>query len=87
MIFYDYSIVSDMMLQGNAPNIDSNLILPEDIDFVYSELVSGKNLNLIYRGSVHGYKSSDFHTKCDNIVDTLVVIKSEHGKIFGGKTS
>ena len=27
-----------------------------------------------------------FHKKCDNIGPTLIIVKSEHSKIFGGFT-
>lgn len=41
----------------------------------------------MYRGSLHGFKASDFHSKCDNIPKTLTVIKATSGNIFGGYTS
>ena len=41
---------------------------------------------LLYRASVDGYASTDFHRKCDNTPNTLTVIKSEHGHVFGGFT-
>jgi hypothetical protein len=46
-----------------------------------------KKFNLLYRGSLHGFKSSKFHAKCDNIPKTLTVIKDfVSGNIFGGYT-
>ena len=41
---------------------------------------------LKYKASIDGFKASDFHTKCDGIANTLIVIKSESGNIFGGFT-
>jgi hypothetical protein len=41
---------------------------------------------LIYKGSEDGFKASDFHSKCDNKPNTLVVIKSSNGNVFGGYT-
>jgi BTB/POZ domain-containing protein KCTD9 len=41
---------------------------------------------LIYKGSKDGFKASDFHSKCDNKPNTLVVIKSSNGNVFGGYT-
>jgi hypothetical protein len=42
---------------------------------------------LLYRGSLHGFKAYDFHSKCDNIPKTLTVIKAtKSGNIFGGYT-
>lgn len=39
---------------------------------------------LIYRGSEHGFGAGDFHSKCDNVPNTLTVVKSTSGHIFGG---
>jgi len=41
---------------------------------------------LIYRASQDGFKSSDFHSKCDDKPITLVIIKSLNGNVFGGYT-
>ena len=41
---------------------------------------------MIYRGSEDGFTADVFHKKCDNKGPTLVVVKSEHSKIFGGFT-
>ena len=43
-------------------------------------------IELIYRGSYHGFKAADFHNNCDDKGTTLTIIKSEHQKIFGGFT-
>jgi hypothetical protein len=46
-----------------------------------------RKLTLLYRGSLHGYKASDFHSKCDGISKTLTIIKAAaSGNIFGGYT-
>jgi hypothetical protein len=42
--------------------------------------------NLIYRASRNGFEASSFHSKCDNKPNTLVIIKSENGNVFGGYT-
>ena len=41
---------------------------------------------LIYRGSEDGFTAAVFHSKCDQKGPTLIIIKSEFGKIFGGFT-
>ena len=46
--------------------------------------IRGKRL--LYRASVDGYASVVFHQKCDNTPNTLTVIKSENGYVFGGFT-
>ena len=40
--------------------------------------------DLKYRGTRNGFKASDFNAKCDGIANSLTVIKSESGNIFGG---
>ena len=42
---------------------------------------------LLYRATRDGFGAKDFHQKCDNFKNTLVVIKSTSGNIFGGFTS
>jgi len=38
---------------------------------------------LLNRGTRDRFKASDFHANCDGIANTLCVIKSESGNIFG----
>jgi hypothetical protein len=42
--------------------------------------------NLIYRASRDGFEASSFHSKCDDKPNTLVIIKSTNGNVFGGYT-
>lgn len=41
---------------------------------------------LIYRASLHGFDSKDFHNKCDGISPTLTIVESTESYIFGGFT-
>ena len=41
---------------------------------------------LLYRGSEDGFSASKFHIKCDNKQNTLTIVKSTNGFIFGGYT-
>ena len=52
----------------------------------YKELNSQK-WSLLYRGSRDGFRTPDFHYHCDNKPNTLTIIKSTSGNIFGGFTS
>lgn len=49
-----------------------------------SSLVGNRNLSLIYRASVHGDEAEDYHNCCDGRPNTLTLIKSSAGNIFGG---
>jgi hypothetical protein len=42
--------------------------------------------DLIYRASQDGFEASSFHSKCDNRPNTLVIVKSTNGNVFGGYT-
>ena len=43
--------------------------------------------NLVYKASVDGFNAGNFHAKCDSLKNSLTVIKSEKGNIFGGFTA
>jgi hypothetical protein len=40
----------------------------------------------LYRASEHGFSARNFHSKCDDHANTLTVIKTTNGYIFGGYT-
>jgi hypothetical protein len=46
----------------------------------------GKRAQLLYRGSEHGLTPQAFHARCDRHGNTLTIIESENGCIFGGFT-
>lgn len=74
-------------------NIDTKIISPnEDITFLIQRLQKYFNSNsitftLIYRASVNGDEPSDFHTKCDNLINVLVLYYTTKFIKFGGFTS
>jgi hypothetical protein len=46
-----------------------------------------KQENLLYRASKDGFGANNFHEKCDHKPNTLTIIKSENGNVFGGFTA
>jgi hypothetical protein len=46
----------------------------------------GKRWTLLYRGSRDGFQGSTFHEKCDGKSNTLTVIETTKGFVFGGFT-
>ncbi len=48
------------------------------------EFPSDSKFTLLYQATRDGFKASDFHSKCDGYSETLTVIKSSNGNIFGG---
>ena len=72
--------------------IESKIIEYDDIIFIENRIkeIYPKNdiyYNLVYRASVDGDKSLDFHNKCDKIGPNLTFIKTKKGFIFGGFTA
>ncbi len=53
------------------------------------EKINKKNIQfeLIFKMSIHGYNCEDFHKKCDNKGETLILIKINENLIIGGYTS
>ena len=39
---------------------------------------------LVYRASRDGFAAKDFHSKCDDVLNTLTIIKTTNSSIFGG---
>ena len=72
-------------------NINS-MILNYDLN-KSSELIKlcgfepNSEFKLLYRGSRDGFRARDFHSHCDDIPNTLTIIQSENGNIFGGFTT
>jgi hypothetical protein len=48
------------------------------------EFPDDQRWNLIYRASQDGFEAAKFHAKCDNKPNTLIIIKSTNGNVFGG---
>ena len=75
-------------------NIDSKILSPkQNIDFIidrlkkYFKFNSDLTFNLIYRASIDGDEPSDFHAKCDNIPNILVLYYTNKYIQFGGFSS
>ena len=46
-----------------------------------------KEIRKLYQATVHGDSANSFHSKCDGIPNTLVIIKSSGNRRFGGFTT
>ena len=63
-----------------------------ELDFIESAIKSRINKNIKeikkkYQATIDGAEPTDFHSKCDNISNTLTLVKSLGNKRFGGFTS
>ena len=78
--------------------LNSNYFLTEKFDSSIMDIdLQNKLVNLCefpvcqkwslkYRATRDGFNSKDFHSKCDGVPNTLTVIKTTCGNIFGGFT-
>ena len=81
-----YNINTSILKKNLKGNIIQNLT---KINFITKEIHKNKykiNLNIIYKASLDGDKSSIFHEKCDKAQTTLIIIETTENKIFGGYT-
>ena len=71
--------------------MDSKILSnPEDFKFlkkIFKEKNKKFKPNLLYRATRDGDNCLIFHKKCDDIKDTLTLVKTKTGNIFGGYTS
>ncbi len=73
--------------------MDKSMIIKEnEEDMIILEIEKRMNkqikkLKKLYQATVDGGDSKNFHLKCDNIPNTLVLIKSEGERRFGGFTT
>ena len=79
-------------LKENKKLLDKSIIIKRDEkDMLYKEIENKMNKQIkeikkLYQASIDGGYPINFHSKCDNIPNTLVLIKSEGNRRFGGFT-
>lgn len=75
---------------------DSQIIQLRDVNVIREWFLGPPNsrkgsptlkLNLLYRANRDGFFSSEFYKKCSKKSPTIIFIKSEYGKVFGGYTA
>jgi hypothetical protein len=76
----------------NLENFDKSVIMKDDErNMIYSEIENKMNKQIrkikkLYQATIDGGDPINFHSKYDNIENTLVLIKSEGLNRFGGLT-
>jgi hypothetical protein len=63
------------------PRFELNIV--SDFPAIFKEF-ENQTFRLLYRGTRDGFGASNFHAKCDEQSNTLVIILSTEGYIFGG---
>ena len=64
---------------------ENSLILTKNI--TNTAFSADTKYKLIYQATRNGFLTSDFHAKCDGILNTLTVVKTSESYVFGGFTS
>jgi hypothetical protein len=71
----------------NLKTINSFILLHRQKELMeLCEFPVDQKWNLIYRATQDGFRANDFHSKCDNKPNTLIIIKVTSGCVFGGYT-
>ena len=81
-------------LKENAKYIDKDksvIMKGNEKDFIFKEIENKMNKRIkemkrLYQATIDGGDPINFHSKCDNIPNTLVFVKSEGNRRFGGFT-
>ena len=76
----------------NKINVNSVIMKNEEFDMIKNAIESRlnkkvKEVKKLYQATVDGGEITNFHSKCDNIPNTLTIIQSEGNRRFGGFTS
>ena len=57
------------------------------VEKIQIKLLKGAKFSLLYKATLHGDKSSEFHKRCDDHQMTLVLVETDKGIRFGGFTT
>ena len=76
----------------NKINVNSVIMKNEEFDMIKNAIESRlnkkvKEVKKLYQATIDGGEITNFHSKCDNIPNTLTIIQSEGNRRFGGFTS
>ena len=67
--------------------LNDSLILNRDECLSLFQMINSSHGKLLYRATRDGFTSQAFHSKCDNIANTVTIIKNNLNFVFGGYTS
>lgn len=74
-------------VERNNFQLEKSKILKEFECSIFGEVLLKKRIEMIFRASEHHFKAEKFHLLCDGKFPTIVIIKSNFGKIFGRYTN
>ena len=86
IIYQYYLIVLDSVILTDYEDIDAfrSLLSPRFISILNTQ---NFELKLLYRNSRDGNSSDSFHKHCNGHLNTLTLVQSNYGNIFGGFTT
>jgi hypothetical protein len=64
--------------------VGTTLLTSAHIDQLHTWYGSKKTWKLLYKATVDGFGSDQFHQKCNNKGETITVVQSLNGNLFGG---
>ena len=72
-------------------NVNSDIMKYFDLNLIETGIKKKQNktikkFTLLFRASRDGYSSSNFHSKCDGKVNTLILVETTNRRRFGGYT-
>ncbi len=79
--------ISQYYLKTPSEFLSDTILVSQQYDDQLREWVGNYDWKMIYRASEHEYTAKSFHEFCDDKGQTLVIIKSSGGWIFGGYTT
>ena len=73
-------------------SMNSTIMEIEEFDMIHSEIKQRiykkiKSIKKLYQATIDGVEPNNFHKKCDNISNILVLYKTQCSRRFGGFTS
>lgn len=84
-VFYIYNVDPWLaqLLRQRQGGLDSRII--DRVPDIFAEF-EGKEVQILWRGSRDGFAAKEFHRRCDGHANTLTVIATIDGDVFGGFT-
>jgi hypothetical protein len=94
---HDIPIVRDRAsLRSETEKLDARLCLFEGQRRISSRIVrslpsdfselNGRKFTLLYRGTRDGFSAARFHARCDRKTNTVTIVMTDKGDVFGGYT-
>ncbi len=68
-------------------SIELDSLITHETDYIRSIFKKTPiKFTLLYRASENGYSAAKFHERCDNVPNTMLLVKTEFDKVIGGYT-